>query len=457
MNYFEKYNVPGPRYTSYPTVPYWDHTPTADEWIAHLGRSLISAQKSGLGAAIYLHIPFCESLCTYCGCNTRITRNKSVSNPYIQTILDEWRLYRKALHPYFPAHQKVPVSEIHLGGGTPTFLSPQELRELMSPLLNDMEILPNYEFSIEVDPRVTTRDHLFVLKELGFKRISLGVQDFDAKVQEAVHRVQSVELVRKITEEARELGFESINYDLIYGLPFQTAKSIEETIQTVCKLKPSRIAFYSYAHVPWIKPGHRRFTEEDIPSGEVKRKLYEIGRSIFESNGYREIGMDHFALESDSLWTAVKEGTLHRNFMGYTSKLVSPLIGLGVSAISDSWTAFMQNEKVLENYQKKIAAGEIPVLRGHILTDEDLVIRKHILGLMTTLKTEWSSTEISSEMVNSLRERLSELIQDGFVKLTDSSCEVTESGRAFLRNICMAFDARLLRKAPETRLFSQTI
>lgn len=457
MNYFEKYNVPGPRYTSYPTVPYWDHTPTEQEWIHHLGKSLLSAQKQNLGAAIYIHIPFCQSLCTYCGCNTRITRNKGVSNPYIQSVHDEWKLYRKALHSQFPLDRKIPVSEIHLGGGTPTFLSPDELCALMNPILADIEKKEDAEFSIEVDPRVTTRAHLEVLRELGFKRLSLGVQDFDIKVQEAVNRVQSTELVQKITEEARALGFESINYDLIYGLPFQTPQSIEKTIQTVCELKPSRIAFYSYAHVPWIKPGHRRFTETDLPSGEEKRKLYEIGRSIFEPRGYREIGMDHFALEEDSLWKAVKTHSLHRNFMGYTSKLVSPLIGLGVSAISDSWTAFMQNEKVLENYQKKVAVGIIPILRGHILSEEDLILRKHILNLMTELKTEWGAQGMKASVLSTLPDRLSELQKDHLVKLSDTSCEVTEEGRAFLRNICMAFDARLLRRTPETRLFSQTV
>lgn len=457
MNYFEKYNVPGPRYTSYPTVPYWEKSPTEGEWLQHLGDSLVSAQKNQLGAAIYLHIPFCESLCTYCGCNTRITRNKAVSHPYVQTIHDEWKLYRKALNSRISRDEKIPVSEIHLGGGTPTFLSPDELMALMNPIIADLEKKPDYEFSIEVDPRVTTRVHLEVLKELGFRRISLGVQDFDLRVQEAVNRVQSVELVQKITEDARALGFESINYDLIYGLPFQTPESIANTITAVCKLKPSRIAFYSYAHVPWIKPGHRKFTDEDIPGGEVKRKLYETGRSIFEPAGYREIGMDHFAIQEDSLSKAVKNHTLHRNFMGYTSRLVSPLIGLGVSAISDSWTAFMQNEKVLENYQKKVAEGVIPVLRGHILSQEDLIIRKHILNLMTALKTDWNESEMKTDILSSLPERLKELERDGFVKLSSTSCEVTEKGRAFLRNVCMAFDARLLRKAPETRLFSQTV
>jgi oxygen-independent coproporphyrinogen-3 oxidase len=261
----------------------------------------------------------------------------------------------------------------------------------------------------------------------------------------------------KIVEIGRELGFDSINYVLIYGLPFQTRKSIEQTIDVVRKHRPDRIAFYAYAHVPWIKPSQRRFTEADLPAGDEKRALYELGRSMLEEVGFREIGMDHFALETDSLWKASQDGSLHRNFMGYTSRQVAPLIGLGVSAIGDSWRAFAQNEKLVETYQSRVEKGEIPIHRGHLLSEEDQVIRRHILDLMTRMKTTWDSRETYTEFLETVPERLTELGVDGLVEIKGRSCVVTEKGRAFLRNVCMAFDARLVRQAPATKLFSQTV
>lgn len=451
---YRKYNVAGPRYTSYPTVPYWDQSPTADQWIQALGNSLEKAKTEGTGAAIYVHIPFCESLCTYCGCNTRITRNHAVSSPYIQTLLKEFDLYRDKLGL---KGKKLKLSELHFGGGTPTFFTPEELTQILGGLLEHCELHPDYEFSIEVDPRVTTKEHLEVLKKFHFKRISLGIQDFDPKVQDIVHRIQSVEQVRKITDEARSLGFNSVNYDLIYGLPFQTIKSVEQTIAHVITLKPDRIAFYGYAHVPWIKASQRRFTEADLPSGDEKRALYERGRELLEAAGYIEIGMDHFALKTDSLSTAVSNKTLHRNFMGYTSRNVSPILALGVSAIGDAWTAFAQNEKLLETYTALVNENKIPVMRGHLLNEEDLILRQHILNLMTKLETDWSSADVQTPILKNVSEKLREMEKDGLVKLTPTSCVVTEDGRAFLRNVCMAFDARLIRKAPETKLFSQTV
>ena len=327
----------------------------------------------------------------------------------------------------------------------------------MKGILSKVTVAKAHEFSVEADPRVTTREHLETLSKLGFKRLSLGIQDFDPKVQEIVHRVQTEEQVWKIVSMARELGFDSINYDLIYGLPFQTRESIQQTIEVVRKHRPDRIAFYAYAHVPWIKPSQRRFTEADLPEGDEKRALYELGRTMLEEVGYREVGMDHFALETDSLWKASQNSELHRNFMGYTSRQVAPLIGLGVSAIGDSWRAFAQNEKLLETYTGRVEKGEIPIHRGHMLSVEDLVIRRHVLDLMTRLKTDWSKKELFIDFLTTVPERLTELAQDKLIELTDTECTVTESGRAYLRNICMAFDARLVRRAPTTQLFSKTI
>jgi oxygen-independent coproporphyrinogen-3 oxidase len=319
------------------------------------------------------------------------------------------------------------------------------------------------EFSVEADPRVTRADHLQALAKFGFRRLSLGIQDFDPKVQDIVHRVQSEEQVRRVTELAREHGYTSVNYDLIYGLPLQTRDSVSQTVDTVRRLRPDRIAFYGYAHVPWIKPGQRRFTEADLPSGDDKRALYELGRERFEDVGYREVGMDHFALETDSLWTSSKSGKLHRNFMGYTSRQVAPLIGLGVSAIGDSWRAFAQNEKLLETYQARVEKGEIPLLRGHMLDEEDRILRRHILNLMTRFETSWDEAASYTPHLETIAERVQELARDGLLEISGPGgpsgrvCRVTEKGRPFLRNICMAFDARLVRQAPATQLFSKTI
>lgn len=448
----KKYDVPGPRYTSYPVIVYWDAQPTVEEWIQSVAGSLSSGQKA-TGAAIYVHVPFCRSLCTYCGCNSRITANTSIGSAYVDTVLKEWEIYRERLQLSRPLR----LTELHLGGGTPTFLSAGELNRLISGIVAHVEQTPDAEYSIESDPRVTERDQLEVLHRLGFRRLSLGIQDFDSCVQLAVNRVQSEQQVRDVTETARAIGFDAINYDLIYGLPFQTLKSVEYSVAAVNRLRPDRIAFYSYAHVPWVKPGQRHFTEADLPSGDEKRALYELGRRLLDEAGYREIGMDHFALESDSLWKASVAGTLHRNFMGYTSRLVSPLIGLGVSSISDSWNMFVQNEKELETYEERVRKGEIPILRGHRLDREDRVLRRHILNLMTRLETEWETSDLYLPYLEDIDVKLAEAKSDGLVRLRRNGCEITQRGKPFLRNVCMAFDARLARKAPETQIFSRTV
>ena len=449
----KKYDVPGPRYTSYPTILHWTDMPTVDEWIESVSDSLDLTERHGNGAAIYVHIPFCRSLCTYCGCNSRITCSPTVGRAYVKTCLTEWELYRARLS----RSQPIPLAELHLGGGTPTFLSPAELDELIGGILKHANPTLDAEFSVESDPRVTQPEHLSALYRLGFRRLSLGIQDFDPVVQLAVNRVQTEEQVRAITEEARALGFSSINYDLIYGLPFQNLQSIEQTIAAVTRLRPDRIAFYAYAHVPWVKPGQRHFTERDLPSGDEKRALYEFGRRLLTAEGYREIGMDHFALESDVLYQVSLRKTLHRNFMGYAPRFVSPLIGLGVSSISDCSDAFVQNEKTLELYEERVARGEIPIFRGHKLNKEDVILRRHILNLMTRFKTSWDTPEVYVPYLDSVAERLEPLEHDELVKLKGKTCEVTDVGRPFLRNICMAFDACLARDNSATQLFSRTI
>lgn len=443
-----KYHVAAPRYTSYPTVPYWDNTGfDQDKWAKAVSTSFKHSNHED-GISLYIHLPFCESLCTYCGCNTRITRNHQVEVPYIHAVLKEWDTYLKL----FPSRPK--IRELHLGGGTPTFFNAENLELLISGILKPAAVHPDAEFSFEAHPANTTEAHLITLNRLGFKRISLGIQDFDPKVQLVINRIQSAEEVALITEQARAIGYNSINYDLIYGLPLQSREGLGDTIESVLKLRPDRIAFYSYAHVPWVKPGQRRYTELDLPSAAVKQELYELGREMLKAGGYTEIGMDHFTLESDSLYTAEKEGRLHRNFMGYTHQYSKLMIGLGVSSISDSWTAFAQNVKKVEDYISLVNEGRIPVFKGHILTAEDLVIRRHILNLMCKGETSWALPEEQTPAFMEGLERMQHIAADGLVILTATELKVTVLGKRFLRNICMALDVRLWANQPQTQLFS---
>lgn len=444
-----KYNIPGPRYTSYPTVPYWEPDNfTEKKWIRSVQR-IFAEGAACEGISLYIHLPFCESLCTFCGCNKRITKNHEVEEPYIATLLKEWDLYLERLP------KKPIIREIHLGGGTPTFFSPEHLKDLINGLLDKAEKHRNFSFGFEGHPNNTTYEHLQTLRELGFTRVSYGIQDFDPKVQDAINRRQSFEKVEQVTRWSRELGYTSINFDLVYGLPFQTPDSVADTIEKVRTLAPDRIAFYSYAHVPWIKGnGQRKFSEEDLPREQEKRALYELGRDLLLEMGLAEIGMDHFATKEDELYTSLINGTLHRNFMGYTPFSTKLLIGLGVSSISDSLYGFAQNYKDLESYRQAVNEGFLPVFRGHFLTKEDLVIRNHILELMCNLQTSWPQADIDFK---SILDRLAEPLNDDLIELTDKGIKITEKGKPFVRNICMAFDLRLWRQQPETRLFSLTI
>ena len=448
----QKYNVPGPRYTSYPTVPYWDEDLFHFEnWRTTLIQSF-KESNAVEGISLYIHLPFCESLCTFCGCNKRITKRHEVEHPYILAVLKEWELYCNLL-PNQPI-----IKEIHLGGGTPTFFSPENLELLINGIFKFAVKASSYEFSFEGHPNNTTRKHLQTLYNLGFRRVSFGVQDYAEKVQEAIHRKQSFHNVAKVTFWAKEIGYTSIGHDLIFGLPFQTLDNVIDTIDKTKSLQPDRLAFYSYAHVPWIKGnGQRGFNDGDLPKDDEKRKLYEEGKKLLAKNNYEEIGMDHFALKNDSMFTSFNEGKLHRNFMGYTASKTQLMIGLGVSSISDSWYSFAQNEKNLEDYYARLNANQLPIFRGHILTHEDLIIRKHILNLMCQFTTSWKEIPLQFVELQEVQESLIEMEADGLLKFLDHGILVTEKGKPFVRNICMAFDLRLKRKAPETKLFSMTI
>ena len=448
MNLITKYNVQTPRYTSYPTVPYWDNTVDIKQWKKNVHTSFIESNKKD-GISIYIHLPYCESLCTYCACNTRITVNHTVEAPYIAALIKEWHLYLTVLK------DKPRIKEIHLGGGTPTFFSATHLQELIKTILASSEVCTDAEFSFEAHPDNTTIEHLQTLFNLGFKRVSFGIQDFDLKVQKAIHRFQSFEQVKKVVDEAKAIGYNSINFDLIYGLPFQTEESVIDTINQVNLLHPDRIAFYSYAHVPWIKPGQRSFTEKDLPLDAEKRKLYETGKQMFLDNGYIEVGMDHFALPQESLSQALRKGKLHRNFMGYTHNYTKLLIGLGVSSISDSWTAFSQNVKTVEEYLDLVNKGMLPIFKNHFLTTEDLLLRQHILNIMCNYYTEWDKEQTSA--LSDALIKLKNLEQDGLVQTNNLSVKVTTNGKPFLRNICMCFDKRYWNKVIETKVFSSSI
>ncbi|WP_345949548.1 oxygen-independent coproporphyrinogen III oxidase [Mucilaginibacter sp. PAMB04274] len=444
----KKYHTAAPRYTSYPTVPYWNADAfNSAQWKQSVALSFKESNKTD-GISLYVHLPYCENLCTYCGCNTRITKNHTVEQPYIQAVLKEWAMYQQLFD------SKPVIREIHLGGGTPTFFSADNLQMLINGLLANATVHPQAEFSFEAHPANTTQTHLQTLYNLGFRRLSLGIQDFDPKVQLIINRLQNFEQVKAVTQQARKIGYTSINYDLIYGLPLQTMESIADTIMLVSELMPERIAFYSYAHVPWIKPGQRKFTEKDLPDVPTKKKLHELGRRMFNMLGYKEVGMDHFALPGDSLFKASQDGTLHRNFMGYTHQYTQLMVGLGVSSISDTWYAFAQNVKKVEDYIELVNSGTLPVVKGHLLTDEDLVIRKHILDIMCKGKTCWNfHIEPCIALIDGM-ERMQQLADDGLVELNSWCLTVTPLGKRFLRNICMALDARLWADKPATQLFS---
>ena len=448
----QKYNVQGPRYTSYPTVPYWDiNSFSGKAWKQTLQKSFEESNDIE-GISLYIHLPYCESMCTFCGCHKRISKRHEVEMPYINSVLKEWRLYCDLFST------KPIIKELHLGGGTPTFFAPEHLKILIDGIFRHATKSEQHVFSFEGHPNNTSSEHLQTLFDLGFRRVSYGVQDYSEKVQKAIHRVQPFENVKRVTEWSREIGYTSVGHDIIFGLPHQKIEDIRETIAKTNKLRPDRLAFYSYAHVPWLKGnGQRGFKEEDLPSADEKRQQYELGKELLIDAGYYEIGMDHFALKSDSLYKAFETGTMHRNFMGYTDSKTQLMIGLGASSISDSWYSFAQNVKSIEEYQHLVDHNIIPIYRGHLLSEEDLIIRRHILNLMCRMETSWEDKSLQFKEVELVLEHLHEMELDGLVNTNNNKLSVTEAGRPFIRNVCMAFDLLMHRKAPEKRVFSMTI
>lgn len=445
VDLLEKYNVQVPRYTSYPTVPHWQSTPpTEEEWTTQMLETF-EATNEKEGISVYLHLPYCEHLCDYCGCFKKISRGHAVEEPYIQALMAEWNIYRSK----FGSSPK--ISQIHLGGGTPTFFSPENLEKILTHIISSGELKEGAELSFEAHPHNTTVQHLKTLYGIGFRRISIGVQDFNTEVQNAIGRVQTYSEVKKLTVNARNIGFTSINYDLIFGLPYQTEQTISKTIEKVCELKPDRIAFYGFAYTPWANPSQRRIDESKLLQGRDKLNLYLSGKSLLEANGYHAVGMDHFALETDSLYQNYQTHRLHRNFMGYTDQPSKLMVGLGASSISDSWGAFAQNEKRIAVYMEMVNEGKLPIIRGHVLSKEDKVIRTHILELLCKDKTV-----IPQEWLIDVTEKLADCISDNLVTVEGCEISVKMRGKQFIRNICAALDPYFNQHTKE-KMFSKAV
>ena len=430
-------------------MPYWNNSEfTSEKWVNSV-KKVFKETNETKGISLYIHLPFCESLCTYCACNTRITKNHSVEINYIRSLLKEWEMYR-AIFGDTPI-----IRELHLGGGTPTFFSSENLRWLISYLLEGTEIHPNHEFSFEGHPNNTSQLHLETLYDLGFSRVSFGVQDLDEKVQRTINRVQPFENLERVTNQARSIGYQSISFDLIYGLPFQTQSTVKNTFEKVLSLRPDRVSFYSYAHVPWLRPGQRGYEDADLPSDVIKRLLYETGREVLKSDDYCDVGMDHFALPHDSLYEAYASGRLHRNFMGYTTSETELLIGLGCSAISDAKYAYAQNIKKVEDYASALQNNSLAVVKGHMQSDEDLRIKKGILAIAC-------QGVVDSALFGNWDERqtvaIKDFINEGILVRREGGLCISENGRAFIRNVCNVFDRRQIEhNNAVSNVFSKSI
>jgi len=451
-SFLEKYNRPGPRYTSYPTAPVWKDDFGPDDFEKYCAR----AEQRATPISLYLHLPFCESLCLFCACTVSIQKDKRVAIPYLEV------LKREIDHMAHHVSKKRPVIQFHWGGGTPTYLSPAQMEDLFSHTRERFSFAPDAEIGIEIDPRVTSREHLETLRRLGFNRLSMGIQDFEPKVQETIHRVQPYEMTRDLIVAARELGFESLNVDLIYGLPYQTASSFRATIDRTLTLGPDRVAMFSYAHVPWLKKQQGSFAEH-LPEGMEKFRIFRAGLEQFLGAGYLYIGMDHFATPGDELAVAQQNRTLHRNFQGYTTKAGADLYGMGVSAISSLGEAYAQNRREVPTYQAAIAERGIATMRGYRLTSDDQ-IRRAVIGRLLC-HTVIIKREVEKEFSISFDDyfapevqRLEEFCAEGLVALAPGEIRVTSLGRIFIRNVAMTFDRYLHEQQMDHRpLFSKTL
>jgi oxygen-independent coproporphyrinogen-3 oxidase len=450
-----RFDVSGPRYTSYPTADRFVEAFTADDYTQALTQRRHGAAAMTQPLSLYVHVPFCESLCYYCACNKIITKHHDRAAPYLRYLAREAELHTKHLGT------GQTVTQLHLGGGSPTFLSDDELRELMAMLRRHFALAPGGEFSIEVDPRTVDARRLAVLAELGFNRLSFGVQDFDPAVQKAVHRVQPAEQVFDLMEAARQHGFDSVNVDLIYGLPQQTPESFSRTLAQVCELRPDRIALYAYAHLPERFKPQRRIAVAELPGAGGKVSMLASALDAFSDAGYVYIGMDHFALPGDALAVAKRQGRLHRNFQGYSTQPDCDLIALGVSAIGRVGATYSQNAKTMDEYCDLLDQGRLPVVRGLALTRDDLIRRAVIMALMCQGQLMYESINLAwlidfSSYFRAELEALKDLEEQGMVTVSDTGIQVTATGWFVVRAVAMVFDRYL--QADRTRArFSRII
>ena len=449
---FAKYSRPGPRYTSYPTAPEFSTDFSENDYINFL-ENLDDDKK----LSIYIHIPFCRSACYFCGCNVIYTSKDSKKTRYLTYLHKEIEIIKKHLD------MTKEVEQIHLGGGTPTFLSPEELEEVMK-LITDAfsNVSKTAEISCEIDPRFFSSEHMQVLKKYGTNRLSFGIQDFEPKVQTEIHRVQPFELTQNMVNIAREAGINSINVDLIYGLPYQTKESFANTLKMVLALDPDRLAVFNYAHVPWMKKTMRKFDESTMPDPKIKLEILKLTLEFFTSNGYNTVGMDHFAKPEDELFKAIEKGELHRNFQGYTTKGGTVLIGIGVTSIGNSMDYFAQNFKELKEYEEALDNGHLPIFKGYKLSDDDKLRQAVIMEIMSNFRLDIKRVEkrfdidFKSYFKEEL-EQLQEFTEDELVKIEDDFITVSSTGTMLIRNIVMPFDA-YLKKIPENqRRFSKTV
>ena len=438
----EKYNRPGPRYTSYPTAPNWKRGFCAADFARHLKKG----NSTQTPLSLYFHIPFCEERCTFCACSVVATRRHEVAKPYLETLLKEIN------HTAGIVDKRRPVQQLHLGGGTPTYLSPAQLETLIGRVKKHFSFSDDAEISIEIDPRVTSEEQIQTLSRLGFNRTSLGLQDFDPEVQKEAGRIQSEEETRHIMETAREFGFKSVNVDLVYGLAKQTPEKFRATLKKVLGLNPDRIALFNFAYVPWMHAHQRKIAEKYLPDGWIKLQMFCEAIETFQNAGFDFIGLDHFAKRDDELSRGRREGTMYRNFQGYTTKADCDLIGMGVTSISFAGGAFAQNAKKLKNYEEKIAAAGQATEHGMSLSEDDLLRQNIIHDIFCHQRLKRSETfdryfekEIAA---------LKPLAEDGIVEILPKEILVTPLGRFFLRNVGMIFDAYL---KPGEGKFSRTV
>jgi len=447
-----RYNRPGPRYTSYPTAPVW----TEEFGVKEYEEAIANADRKQSPVSLYMHLPFCESLCLFCACNVVIRKDKSVAPPYLTILKKEIDRVARGVS------RTRQVTQFHWGGGTPTYLSPEQIEDLFNYTRERFNFAPDAEIGIEVDPRVTTRDHMEVVRKMGFNRLSMGIQDFKEDVQKAVHRIQPYEVTRDLIAAARELGFDSINVDLIYGLPYQTGDSFAHTIEQIVGLSPDRIAMFSYAHVPWLKKQQGSFVAH-LPEGMKKFDIFRNGLLKFLEAGYLYIGMDHFAKENDELAVSQRNRTLHRNFQGYTTKAGADLYGMGITAISGVQDTYAQNYRDILSWEKAVGDHGLATMRGYRLSQDDIIRREVISRLLC--HTVIVKDEISKmfgihfdEYFAPELERLKMPQEDGLVAVNDKEIRTAWLGRIFIRNLAMVFDPYLEKQQLAARpLFSKTL